>query len=443
MARILIVDDEENIRVSLRSALEKRGHECVTSESLAKAREYIGVEFDITLLDVMLGDGNGLDLLREILRRSPHRCVVMISGHADIEMAVEAIRMGAYDFIEKPLSLDRILITIDNAGKASRLRTEKDRLAGIVYGTMIGESEPIQKLREDIRRSAPRTSRFLILGENGTGKELAAHMIHRRSRYADGPFVAVNCAALPSELVESELFGHVKGAFTGATRDRTGKFAEADGGSIFLDEISEMPPEAQAKILRVIETKQVSPVGSDTLIEVNCNIIAASNRDLEKYVAEGKFRQDLYYRLNVVTFALPPLRRRSGDIRLLAEHFLKRFADESGGGVRTLADEAVAMLEHHAFKGNVRELKNLIERVNIYCDQPEIDRDALAPFLPTSTTNGSSNLRSAVAHFEREYIENVIDRCNGNMAEAARRLGLERSHLYKKLKKLNGQARPQ
>lgn len=442
MARILIVDDEENIRGSLKSALDKRGHNCATAASFAQGSEYVTAEFDIILLDVMLGDGSGLDLLRQILHKRPDRCVVMISGHADIDMAVEAIREGAYDFIEKPLSLDRILITIDNASKAARLRSEKNRLAGIVYGEMIGDSKPIQQLREDIRRSAPRTSRFLILGENGTGKELAAHLIHRYSRYSDGPFVAVNCAALPSELVESELFGHIKGSFTGATKDRSGKFAEADRGSIFLDEISEMPPEAQAKILRVIETRQVSPVGSDKLVEVDCNIIAASNRDLEKFIAEGRFRQDLYYRLNVVTFSLPPLRERPADIPILANHFLKRFADEAGVERKTLDDDALALLESHPFKGNVRELKNLMERVNIYCDDDTVDADTLSDFLPTGATASNTSLRTAVANFERTYIEDVIDRCQGNMAEAARRLGLERSHLYKKLKKLNGHARP-
>jgi two-component system nitrogen regulation response regulator NtrX len=437
MARILIVDDEENIRRSLKSALDKRGHECVTADSFAQGQQFAQAEFDLILLDVMLGDGSGIDLLKEIHTRRPDSCVVMISGHADIDTAVQAIQLGAYDFIEKPLSLDRILITVDNATRTARLRTEKDRLAGMVYGELIGESDSIKQVREDIMRSAPRARRFLILGENGTGKELAAHMVHRYSQNSDGPFIAVNCAALPSELIESELFGHVKGSFTGATRDRTGKFTEADRGTIFLDEISEMPPGAQAKILRVIETREVTPVGSDKTITVDCAIITASNRDLENQIAEGRFRQDLYYRLNVVTFSMPPLRDRASDIGILAEYFLTKFTAESGGEIKRLKPDAMTLLRQQEFRGNVRELKNLIERVNIYCDGETIAADDLKPFLPQSTAVGSSaSLKDAVDKFEREHIAAAIQRHDGNIADAARQLGLERSHLYKKMKKL-------
>ena len=436
MARILIIDDEENIRSSLRSALDRRGHECVTADSFAQGQQFASAEFDLVLLDVILGDGSGIDLLEEIVTRRPGSCVVMISGHADIDTAVQAIQHGAYDFIEKPLSLDRILITIDNATRTSRLRSEKDRLAGIVYGELVGESDAIKQVRADIVRSAPRAGRFLILGENGTGKELAAHLIHRHSRNSEGPFVAVNCAALPSELVESELFGHTKGSFTGATRDRIGRFAEADGGTIFLDEISEMPPEAQAKILRVIETREITPVGSDKTVSVDCVIIAASNRDLEKRMAESKFREDLYYRLNVVTFLLPPLRARTSDIPLLAEHFLGKFAAQSGSEAKELTEDARALLREHDYRGNVRELKNLIERVNIYCDGTTISAEDLGPFLPQSPAGGTATLKDAVEAFERDYIRTAVERHNGNVADAARQLGLERSHLYKKIKKL-------
>ncbi len=436
MARILIVDDEENIRASLKSAAEKRGHQCVTAGSFAQGREYAAIEFDIVFLDVMLGDGNGLDLLKEILSRRPQQCVVMISGHADIDTAVQAIHSGAYDFIEKPLSLDRILVTVDNAARTTRLVSEKNRLVDIVYGEMIGQSAATRKVHEDIARSAGRASRFLVLGENGTGKELAAHMIHRHSRNAEGPFIAVNCAALPSELIESELFGHTQGAFTGATKPRSGKFSEADGGSIFLDEISEMPPEAQAKILRAIETRTITPVGSDKEVTVDCNIIAASNRDLEQRITEGKFRQDLYYRLNVVTISLPPLRDRTEDIPLLADHFLQRFAAESGTEAKVLSDGAVSLLKRQKFPGNVRELKNLMERLNIYCDGSPVEAARVAQFLPQQAPDKRVTLREAVDDFERGYIESSIARYNGNMAEAARQLGLERSHLYKKAKKL-------
>ena len=436
MARVLIIDDEASIRSSLKDALSKRGHDCVTADSFAQGQQYARAAFDLVFLDVFLGDGSGIDLLKEIQTRSPETNVVMISGNADIDTAVQAIHLGAYDFIEKPLSLDRILITLDNATRTTRLRSEKVRLADIVYGDLIGESEPIKRLRDEIVRSAPRAKRFLILGENGTGKELAAHMIHRHSRNVDGPFIAVNCAALPSELVESELFGHVKGAFTGAANDRAGRFVEADRGTIFLDEISEMPAEAQAKILRVIETRQVTPVGSDKVMTVDCVIIAASNRDLEQMVAVGKFRQDLYYRLNVVTLSLPPLRERPTDIALLAEHFLRRFAVESGVGGKRLEPDAIASLQRLPFRGNVRELKNLIERVNIYCDDLTLSAGDLAPFMPQLPVDEATTLKEAMERSERAHIKAAIDRNAGNVAEAARQLGLERSHLYKKMKKL-------
>jgi len=361
----------------------------------------------------------------------------MISGHADIDMAVEAIRAGAFDFIEKPLSLDRVLITIDNISRTLLLQSEKDRLSSRVYGEFVGESEPIKKLKEEITLSAPKASRFLILGENGTGKELVAHLIHSRGRYPDGPFVAVNAAALPSELVESELFGHIKGAFTGAGKARKGRFLEAGGGSIFLDEISEMSPEAQAKILRAIETREITPVGSDKPVTFDANIIAASNKDLEKLVADGKFRQDLLYRLNIVQFKIPPLRQRRKDIPLLARHFLKKFSDETGSGIRELADSALDLITGLDFPGNTRELKNLIERINIYCRGSRIEADDIRTLLPQYQTDQPMNLKEAVTEFELNYIKKAIDRHGGNITEAARQLGIERSHLYKKMKKQN------
>jgi two-component system nitrogen regulation response regulator NtrX len=436
MARVLIIDDEASIRHSLKDALSKRGHECVTADSFAQGQQYSRASFEVIFLDVFLGDGSGLDLLKEIKTRTPETGVVMISGQADIDTAVQAIHLGAYDFVEKPLSLDRILITLDNATHTLRLRSEKERLADIVYGDLIGESEPMKKLREEIIRSAPRAKRFLILGENGTGKELAAHLIHRHGRHADGPFVAVNCAALPSELVESELFGHVKGAFTGAVNDRAGRFVEADHGTIFLDEIGDMPLEAQAKILRVIETQQVSSVGSDKIVTVDCVIIAASNRELEALVTDGKFRQDLFYRLNVVTLSVAPLRDRLADIPLLAEHFFRRFATESGATLKHLEPDAIAALQRLPFRGNVRELKNLVERLSIYCDNASLSADDLAPFLPQPKAVEPFTLKEAMERSERAHIKAAIEHNGGNIAEAARQLGLERSHLYKKMKKL-------
>ena len=435
MAKILVIDDEAAIRSSLKSALERRGHSVATAASYAEGASVRAVEFDLTLLDVMLGDGNGIDLLRELRREDPSRLVVMISGHADIDMAVDATKAGAYDFIEKPLSLDRILITLENALKTKTLRAETERLATLVYGDFVGASPAMQALRADIKKAAGRTDRFLVLGENGTGKELVAHMIHRNSARGDGPFVAVNCAALPSNLIESELFGHVKGAFTGASRDRKGKFVESHGGSIFLDEISEMPLEAQTKILRAIETRTVSPLGSEKTAAVEVNIIAASNRNLEEMVAQGSFREDLYYRLNVVQFRLPPLRERGDDIGRLAEHFLARFAREAGSAAPKLETSAREILQRYPFPGNVRELKNLMERVSIYCDTDRVRAGDIRRLLPRTRQKKLHTLREAVAQFEREYIEEAVARNNGNMSETARQLGIERSHLYKKIKR--------
>ena len=436
MARILIIDDEEQIRVSLKSALERRSHDCVTAETIAQGRQFYKAGFDIIFLDVMLPDGNGIELLAEILKETPNQIVVMISGHANITTAINAIKIGAYDFIEKPLSLDRMIITIENAMQKENLVSANKRLTTLVYGSFIGESQNIRKLKNDIAKSASRTTRFLIAGENGTGKELVAHMIHSYSQYADGSFVAVNCAALPSELVESELFGHTVGAFTGASKPRKGKFLEADNGTIFLDEISEMPLEAQAKILRAIETKTITSVGSDKEQKIECNIIAASNKDLLQLVAEGKFREDLLYRLNVVKFDVPPLRERKSDIVLLAGYFLEHFAKDTKTDSKSLTSDAKVFLEGFDYPGNIRELKNLIERIHIYCDNKIISRSDIAEIVPFLPKVEITNLKDAVAAYEKQMIESSISRHGGNISKAAKELGLERSHLYKKMKKL-------
>ncbi len=435
MARILIVDDEENIRSSLKNALERRDHEVVTAADYAEGARFAGAGFDIIFLDVMLPDGNGIDLLEDVHARTPDQPVVMISGKADIDMAVKAIKSGAVDFIEKPLSLDRVMITIENITRTSRLQNERERLSSLVYGDFIGDSPSIKKLKEDITASAPKTGRFLIYGENGTGKELVAHLIHRRSAKSNGPFVAVNCAALPSELIESELFGHAKGAFTGAAKERKGYFLEADSGTIFLDEISEMPLTAQAKILRAIETREISPVGKEKSFKVDCNIIAATNKDLQKMVKDGSFREDLFYRLNVVNFKIPPLRKRPEDIPALAAYFLARFAAGSGNKAKNLSEDAVAVLQDYKFPGNVRELKNLMERINIYIEKDIVSAADIRPLMPQFDTARQISLKDAVTSFEKEFIQSAIDRNDGNVTKAARELGIERSHLYKKLKK--------
>ena len=436
MAHILIIDDEEQIRSSLKSALERRSHQVVTADSITEGKRFLSASFDIIFLDIKLPDGNGINFLQEIMKEYPEQMVVMISGNADISTAIEAIKIGAYDFIEKPLSLDRILITVDNASKKEKLTAENVRLFAIIYGDFIGESQAVKKLKEDIKKSASRTTRFLISGENGTGKELAAHMIHKYSSFSSGPFVAVNCAALPSELVESELFGHTAGAFTGASKARKGKFLEADSGSIFLDEISEMPLEAQAKILRVVESKTVSQVGSDKTTKVELNIIAASNKDLKQLVAGGNFREDLLYRLNVVNFVIPPLRERKDDIPLLVEHFFRIFASETKTKPKEITADALLFLEAFDFPGNIRELKNLIERINIYCDENIITREIFEEYLPFIPKKEYLKLKDAVNQFEKKQIESSLARNKGNITKASSELGVERSLLYKKMKKL-------
>lgn len=435
MSRILVIDDEENIRSSLKSALERRSHSVVTASNYKQGEQFSKTNFDIIFLDILLPDGNGVELLEKIIKENRHQTVVMISGHADIDTAVKAIQAGAYDFIEKPISLDRVLITVENVSKKNQLSYEKERISSLLYGELIGNSAEMKKLKKDITISAPKTSRFLILGENGTGKELVANMIHQYSLNSDGPFVSVNCAALPSELVESELFGHTTGAFTGATKDRKGRFVEADGGSIFLDEIGEMSPAAQAKILRVIETNQVTPVGSDKVIDIKINIIAASNKDLKSMISGGNFREDLYFRLNVVQFTVPPLRERKSDIPLLANYFLNRFANETGGKTIKILPEALLLLEDYSFPGNVRELKNSMERLNIYCEKATAELVDIRPLIPGSGAVTIDKLKRATNNFEKAYIELALVQSEGRVAEAARRLGLERSHLYKKMKK--------
>lgn len=439
MSHILVIDDEKNIRSSLKSALEKRNCTVITAATIAEATMSLETDIDIIFLDIQLPDGNGLDLLKKILSKKPSQTVVMISGHADIDTAVEAIKIGAYDFIEKPISLDRILITIENASKTTNLKKDNERLTSIIYGDFIGQSEIIESIKQNIIKSASKTTKFLILGENGTGKELAAHMIHQYSNYSEGPFIAVNCAALPSELVESELFGHTVGAFTGAAKARKGKFIEANQGTIFLDEISEMPPDAQAKILRSIETKTISPVGSDKTFNFEGNIIAASNRDLNKMSDDGKFRKDLLYRLNVVQFVMPPLKERKDDIPLLIDFFLEKFAFETKTNKKSISQAVLDIFSSFDYPGNIRQLKNIIERINIYVDSDDINPEDIAELIPISFDSKKRSLKEAMIDFEDKFITSAITKNKGNISQAARELGIERSHLYKKLKKHDAQ----
>ena len=437
MPKILIVDDDHEIRKTLAAALGRRGFRVDTAVTLAAARQKSYAEFDVILLDVRLPDGSGVDLLGEITSSGEHPPVIMMSGVAGIETAVTSIQMGAADFLEKPLAMDRILVTVNNALHREALRRENQALSERLYGNVIGNSPAMKKVKKEIETTAAKSTRFLILGENGVGKELIARLVHERSRYASGRFVPVNCAALPSELVESELFGHIKGSFTGAVGDKTGRFIEADRGTIFLDEIADMHADAQAKILRVLENGEVRPVGSSDTIQVDLNVIAATNRDVSTLVEDGRFRQDLYYRLNVVTFNLPPLRERPEDIPELFSHFLDLSALYSGRQPVQITPEAMEYLKNYRYPGNVRELRNIAERITIYVGKPEAGLNDIKALLPPPPQSFEP-LKEAVEDFEADYISRVIGACGGNMTEAARRLGLERSHLYKKLKKHEG-----
>jgi len=437
MTRVLLIDDDVDIRNTLSAALKRRGFRVDTAANIKTAGEKSVGKYEVILLDVMLPDGNGVDFLRKIVKDTEHPPVIMMSGVAGIETAVESIRMGAIDFLEKPLSLDRVLVTIENVLKAVQLKEENRALSQIVYGTFIGESSHIRKIKKEIETTASRSTRFMILGENGTGKELVARMIHERSRFSSGRFVPVNCAALPSELIESELFGHIKGSFTGAISDKTGRFAEADKGTIFLDEIGDMRHEAQAKILRILESGELRPVGSSETVQVELNVVAATNQNILKLVDDGKFRQDLFYRLNVVTFNIPPLRERYEDIPALYEHFLRMFSLQSGRPPIEIESDAMDLLKAYNYPGNVRELKNIAERISIYVNRPQANKSDIRQLIPRSIDRTLIPLKEAVDDFEAEYIKRAIDTCGGNMAEAARKLGLERSHLYKKVKKLD------
>lgn len=435
MPDILLIDDEVEIRSTLSAALGRRGYKVQTAMNLKQAAEKDFTRFDLILLDLFLPDGSGVDLLEKITALENHPPVVMISGHAGIETAVKSIQLGASDFLEKPLGLDRVLITIENVLATRKLREENLNLSERLYGRMIGRSAAIKKIKNEIEQTAARSKRFLILGANGTGKELVARMIHDRSGFKSGLFVPVNCAALPKELVESELFGHIKGSFTGATSDKTGRFTEADRGTIFLDEIGDMSPDTQAKLLRVIESGELRPVGSDQVVNIDLNIIAATNRDISEMVADGSFRQDLYYRLNVVTLNLPPLRDRKGDVPILFKHFLAEFAEKSGRRPIELAKTAVSYLSEYGYPGNVRELKNIAERISIYIDKETAELSDIKPLIMTTQETSITSLRDAVDQFESDYIKKAIQACDSNMSEAARLLGLERSHLYKKIKR--------
>jgi len=439
---ILVVDDEPAIQGTLRAVLEDEGYRVTTAGGGEAAIRAITDEApDLVFLDIWMPGMDGLETLAELKRVRPETTVIMISGHGTIETAVKATRLGAYDFIEKPMSLEKTLVSVTRALEHSRLERENATLrARLDMRTeIIGDSEPMRALREAIATAAPTSGRVLIHGENGSGKELVARAIHALSGRREAPFVEVNCAAIPEELIESELFGHERGAFTGAVARRRGKFETADGGTLFLDEIGDMSLKTQAKVLRALEEQVVERVGGREPIKVDVRVIAASNRDLPAFIAQGGFREDLFYRLNVIPIEVPPLRRRRDDIPALIEHFIAVFSAENGKRLKTMSAEALAYFLAYDWPGNVRELRNMVERLVIMTMGDVIGPDDLpAPLRPKEAAagvEGARSLKDARDGFERAYILAELRANDWNMTRTAERLGIERSHLYRLIKK--------
>ena len=445
MAQVLIVDDELAIRESLKGILDDEGYTTTVSPSGEACLETLKKSpVDVVLLDIWLTGIDGLDVLEKIRALDDPPEVIMISGHGTIETAVRATKLGAYDFAEKPLSLERTLILVKNAIESRRLRNENRDLRKQVQSKAViaGESVPMKALRQQIALMAPTNGRVLIYGESGTGKELVAHAIHMQSLRKDDMFVEINCAALPEDLIDSELFGHRKSSFPGATSDKEGKFQRADHGTLFLDEVGDMSLKTQAKVLRTLEEQRFVPVGSDDSVTVDVRVIASTNKDLEDEIARGNFREDLFYRLNVIPFLVPPLRERKEDIPLLARHFLKEFASAYGRRPREITDEAIESLMRYSWPGNVRELRNVIERIVIMNPTTfRFERKHLPPLVHRDgsrriAAGEGSTLHQARAAYERDYILKKLDENHGNVTRTAEVLGLERSHLYRKMRSL-------
>jgi len=437
MARILIIDDEPSIRSTLAQILEDEGHKTTTCESGEEGLTQLArEEFDLVLLDLWLPGIDGLAVL-ERLRGAGGTPVIVISGHGSVDSAVRATRLGAYDFLEKPLSLERVLLTVNHALSDRRLREQvRDLRRLALEELLVGESDVMKHLDQQIRSAAASHSRVLITGENGSGKEIVARTLHRLSPRAEQPFVDVNCAAIPEELIESELFGHRKGAFTGAIDDRKGKFELADGGTLFLDEVGDMSLKTQAKVLRVLQEQTFQRVGGQQTIKVDVRVIAATNKDLESEIAGGSFRSDLYYRLNVIPIEVPPLRARGNDVALLADYFLRRFAAEIGQQKKKLSSGAVSKLKTYHWPGNVRELRNVAERLAILLPGETIEPEDIhlgARAESPAQIAANLTLKEARDEFEKQYILARLREFGGNVSRTADALRVERSNLYRKL----------
>jgi two-component system nitrogen regulation response regulator NtrX len=440
--RILIVDDEKGILTSLSNILQDEQYATEVAEDGEGALRLLETDgFDLVLLDIWLPGIDGIETLKRIKELRSNVPVIMISGHGTIEMAVAATKLGAYDFIEKPLSLDKVILSVQHALRQKRLEDENRALRRKIEKSyeIVGTSAQIEELRRQIAVVAPTNARVLICGENGTGKELVARAIHRQSARGEAPFVEVNCAAIPDDLIENELFGHEKGSYTGASSEKTGKFELANGGTIFLDEIGDMSLKTQSKVLRVLEEQAFQRIGGTDVRKIDVRVIAATNKDLEEEMKAGSFREDLYYRLNVVVFQVAPLRERPGDVPVLAEHCLRMFSQEYGKKCKRLTPEALAALVRYRWPGNVRELKNAIERAVIMVPGESIKVSDLPPSITGQTgpklgyDGEFDSLRAARMAFEKEYILRALEENDGNITRTAEKLDIRRSNLYAKL----------
>jgi two-component system nitrogen regulation response regulator NtrX len=438
--RVLIVDDEENIGRSLRLILEREGYAVNFCRSVAEFKKFPDPQrMDALMFDVRLPDGSGIDLVRALQQQESTAPVIMISGHATIADAVEATRAGAFDFLEKPLSRERVLVALKNAIAHSSLKQENKKLKEMVGSgpKMIGLSPVFQKTVEQATMAARSDARVLLIGESGTGKELLAAHLHEQSPFAAGPFVKVNCAAIPTELIESELFGHEKGAFTGATSARRGKFEMADGGTLFLDEVGDLHAGSQAKLLRVLQEGEFHRVGGEQNIRVSVRVVSATNRDLSAMVAQNKFREDLYYRVSVVPIRVPALRERPQDIRLLADYFLEDFCTRNNFRAKTLDQAVYEELEGYSWPGNARELRNVIERMAILSVGEHIVVAAIPIEIRMQKETGPrSTVHEARESAEREHLLRALEGASWNVSGAARALGMERTNLHKRIRAL-------
>ncbi|HKV27902.1 MAG TPA: sigma-54 dependent transcriptional regulator [Candidatus Acidoferrales bacterium] len=450
-ANILIIDDDANTLASLSCAFRLSGHEATVCDSAARALELArDGHFDLILSDVVMPGKDGIALLEEMKNLGIASPVVMMSGQASIEMAVRATRLGATDFLEKPISTEKLLLTVENTLKLARLEEEnRDLRRRVGRHQFVWASHQMKTLIAEVERVAASETRVCIRGETGTGKEVVARTLHEKSARRNGPFITLNCAAIPAELMESELFGHERGAFTGAAARHTGKFEQAHRGTLFLDEIGDMPLAMQAKLLRVLEEGEIERVGGDRLISVNVRVVVATHRDLEEQVRRNTFRQDLYHRIFVFPVVLPPLRERREDIPVLAEHFTRQIAEQNGWKVKKFSIDAIQQLSRYTWPGNVRELRNVVERALLLAEGNEIDAGTISTALPRfESASGTGESESSpsgatagamagrVEAFERETILAELKRHHNHMTNTARALGLERSHLYKKCQHL-------